>query len=139
MELAQEKNSISIYVDEIASGRDVILAVLAIKKAFPSLPANFYDMLDIRIRENNFTVERLNDAVAYVIDNCLYPIPTIANFISFDRIVKFKTHDQMCEEAADYPQVWKQWLPIKFPNFPKTVWVFANDVVRYKLDKYQVK
>lgn len=114
-------------------------AVVAIKKAFPSLPTGFYDMFDSRIKDNNFTANRLNDAVTHVIDNCIYPTPTIANFISFDRTVKFKTHDEMCKEAMTYPQVWQQWLPVRFPNMPKTVWVFANDIEKYKLTEYVVK
>ena len=114
-------------------------AVVAIKKAFPSLPTSFYDMFDNRIKDNKFTANRLRDAVIHVIDNCVYPTPTIANFISFDRTVKFKTHDEMCKEAMTYPQVWQQWLPVRFPNMPKTVWVFANDIERYKLTEYVVK
>lgn len=113
-------------------------AVVAIKKAFPSLPTSFYDMFDNRIKDNKFTANRLRDAVIHVIDNCIYPTPTIANFISFDRTLKFKTHEEMCKEALTYEQIWKQWLPVKFPNLPRIVWVFENDIVKYKLEAYLV-
>ena len=138
-ELTVQKESISLYADDPAGVKDIIKAAAVIKKSFPSLPQGFYDVFGDRIRANNFTANRLKDAVTHVIDNCIYPTPTIANFISFDRTVKFKTHDEMCKEAMTYPQVWQQWLPVRFPNMPKTVWVFANDIEKYKLTEYVVK
>ena len=96
-------------------------------------------MFGDRVIANKFTAQRLKDAVTYVIDNCPYPTPTIANFISFDRTVKFRTHEEMCKEALTYQQVWQEWLPVKMPNMPKTVWIFANDIEKYKLAEYVVK
>lgn len=110
-----------------------------IKRTYPALHKGFYDTLDDRIRANNFTKARLKDAVEFVIDNCRYPTPTVADFVGYDRTVKFKTHDQMCLEALNYPDIWKQWLPVKFPDRPKVVWVHANDIEKYKLQKYQIK
>ncbi len=136
--LRQQADSVSLYTDDKADTREIIEAQLTIKKAYPSLPAGFYDVLDDRIRANNFTIARLADAVNFVIDNCRYPTPTIAEFITFDRCIKVKTHDQMCNEGQAYPEVWDQWLPVKFPDRPKIVWVHANDVEKYKLQDYQV-
>ena len=133
-----ERGEISLYSGTIST-HAVVESVAKIKSAFPMLPPGFYDAFASRIIDNQFCDERLRDAVNFVIDNCIYPTPTIANFISFDRTVKFKTHDEMCKEAMTYPQVWQQWLPVRFPNMPKTVWVFANDIERYKLTEYVVK
>lgn len=137
-ELTVQTESISLYTDDPAGVKDIIKAATVIKKSFPSLPQGFYDILGDRIRANNFTAQRLRDAVTHVIDNCVYPTPTIANFISFDRTLKFKTHEEMCKEALTYEQIWKQWLPVKFPNLPRAVWVFENDIVKYKLEGYLV-
>lgn len=131
-------NEISIYAGELTA-RAVIDNVAKIKMAFPALPAGFYDILGERIKENNFCDARLRDAIAFVIDNCLYPTPTIANFISFDRTIKFRTHEEMCKEALTYQQVWREWLPVKMPNMPKTVWIFANDIEKYNLKDFVVK
>jgi len=54
-----------------------------IKKAFPSLSGDFYDILCERIKENNFSDKELINAINHVIDTCIYPVPTIANFILF--------------------------------------------------------
>lgn len=56
-----------------------------LKKAFPTLPEEFYDILCERIKEHELTDKRLIKAVNYVIDNCVYPTPTIANFILYDQ------------------------------------------------------
>jgi hypothetical protein len=137
--LQQEQDSISIYTDKKADTREIIAAQVLIKRTYPALHRGFYDTLDDRIRANNFTTARLRDAVSFVIDNCRYPTPTIADFISFDRTVKFKTYDEMCLLAERVEDIWEQWLPVKFPDRPKVVWIHANDIEKYKLQDYQIK
>ena len=130
---AIERDEVSLYKGELTTAV-VVDSVAKIKKAFPQLPAGFYDAFTDRIKDNEFCDERLTDAVNFVIDNCIYPQPTIANFISYDKTVKFKTHEQMCKE-----DLWSSHVAVKFPDMPKVVWVYANDVERYKLIKYIVK
>jgi len=55
-----------------------------IKDAFPTLQKGFYDLLCQRLKANEFSDEKLSEAVNHVIDNCNYPNPTIANFINYD-------------------------------------------------------
>ena len=127
-----EKGELSLYSGSLTTPV-VVGCVAKIKSAFPQLPGEFYDVFASRVVDNEFCDERLTDAVNFVIDNCIYPQPTIANFISYDRTVKFKTHEQMCKE-----DLWSSHVAVKFPDMPKVVWVFANDVERYKLTKYVV-
>ena len=126
-------DEISLYTGELTP-KAVVNNIANIKKAFPGLPAGFYDVFTDRIKENGFCDERLRDAVSHVIDNCIYPQPTIAQFISYDKTLKFKTHDQMCKDES-----WGTYLPVKFPDRPKVIWVHANDIKLYKLNKYVVK
>jgi hypothetical protein len=84
-----EDNTVSIYKGNLTD-KGIIEGVAVIKKAFPALPLDFYDVLIDRLRVNEFSDNRFRDAVVYVIDVCVYPTPTIANFISYDkRIPKF--------------------------------------------------
>jgi hypothetical protein len=55
--------------------------IVKIKKAFPNLTEDFYDLLCERLKAHNFTDKQLEDSVNNVIDTCLYPIPTVGNFI----------------------------------------------------------
>lgn len=123
---------ISLYTGELTP-KVVIESVATIKKAFPALPAGFYDVFTDRIKENGFCDDRLRDAVNSVIDNCVYPQPTIAQFISYDKRLKFKTWHEMTKEDC-----WGTYLPVQLPDRPKVIWVHANDIAAYKLEKYRV-
>ena len=122
----------SIYIGELTA-QTVVACVAKIKAAFPALPKGFYDTFTGRIVEGKFCDERLKDAVNYVIDTCVYPTPTIANFISYDKAVKFKTWYDMTKEGC-----WDTFLPVKFPDRPKVVWIHANDIRAFNLEKYLV-
>lgn len=69
-----------------------------IKKAFPTLPVGFYDVFCDRLKHYQFTDDRLLKSVNYVIDNCLYPTPTIANFIIADKEISEKEKLGIMEE-----------------------------------------
>lgn len=62
---------------------------------FPALPIEFYGVFIDRIKEKGFCNERLIDAVNHVIDNCQYPTPTAANFLSFDKKSKIYTYQEI--------------------------------------------
>ena len=49
------------------------------------------------VLQNGFSDERFTDAVNHVIANCIYPTPTIAQFISYDRTERLYTHSEMVE------------------------------------------
>ncbi|MDD5013700.1 MAG: hypothetical protein PHW73_01185 [Atribacterota bacterium] len=73
-----------------------------IKAAFPSLPKFFYDILWDRLKAHNFNDDRLISAVDYLIDNCIYPVPTIANLITFDKRVKLYTYQELSKMVNEY-------------------------------------
>lgn len=111
-----------------------------IKKSFPSLPIGFYDVFTDRLKENGFSDDRLTDAVAHVIDNCRYPQPSIADFISFDKKYKVYTYGQMLKMSDELGSViWNSYKPVKFPERSKIVWVDVDDIKKYKLEVYKSK
>lgn len=70
--------------------------------AFPSLENHFTDLLTESLFRNNFTDDRFNDAVNYVIDNCRYPKPSIADFVGYDKKIKLLTHADMVNGSLDF-------------------------------------
>jgi hypothetical protein len=96
LELIQRSNEISIYKDNLLTSC-IVKNIAKIKSAFPSLPKGFYEIFSERITEDNFTSDRLTDAVNFVIDNCTYPTPTVAQFISFDKRVKVYKYPEIVE------------------------------------------
>ena len=98
------------------------------------VPLGFYDIFMDRIKDNGFSDTRLIDAVKHVIDNCTYPTPTIAQFISFDkRIETFNYHQivEMVEDGDD--RAFERYARIKPKNLPEAVWIHVNDIEQYNI------
>lgn len=96
----------------------IIENIAKIKASFPQLPIQFYSILTDRIKEKGFTNQQLIDAVNNVIDNCVYPVPTIANFLNHDKKVKLFTYSDMLKKVHDSgcdSSIWK-WYDKKKIN-----------------------
>jgi hypothetical protein len=132
-EKQESKTEISLYKGELTVSC-LINNVAAIKKSFPTLPLDFYDIFMDRIKINKFSDERLTDAVAHVIDTCPYPTPTIAQFISFDKkvtVYKYPDIVQMVEDGD--PKAFDRYKRIELEGLPEAVWIHVNDIAQYKI------
>lgn len=85
---------ISVYSGELTK-ENLVACITSIKASFPALPVEFYTILSRRVKDSGFCDERLKDAVNHVIDNCIYPTPTIAQFISFDKKKRLYTYSEV--------------------------------------------
>lgn len=126
------ENGLSVYSGELTL-QTVIEQNMQIKRAFPNLPNDWYDVFQSRITENGFTDERLIDAVNYVIDNCPYPTPTIAQFIQFDKKIPVKTHKQLLEMLNEDRNIFNRYQAIKIEGIDLPVYALNEDVQKYKL------
>jgi hypothetical protein len=114
-QITQEQNnySLSVYNDNL-DPKNAACEVSRLKLAFPALEVGFFDVLLERIKENGFTDKRLRDAVNNLVDNFVYPTPTIANIISFDKRVKLYSYTQMLDMVMSYGvSAWKEYKAIK--------------------------
>lgn len=126
--------SLSTYTGELTK-KTIDESLMRIKFAFSDLPIEFYLILQERVKSHNFSDSRLLDAVNNVIDNCIYPKPTIAQFISFDRRIQVYTHDQMTKKMSEYGQeIWNSYKAVKLDGMIKPVWIHVNDIERYKIE-----
>jgi len=130
-EKSELQNEISIYKGTLTV-KNLVNNIATIKKAFPGLPISFYDVLTDRLRANAFNDERLRDAVAHVVDTCIYPMPTIANFISFDKKIKLYTYNQYCK-LIDEGESGVNYKPIKFKDRPAMAWIHVNDIAQFNI------
>lgn len=96
----KEGSSISVYNDELTN-KGLVSGIAKIKGAFPTLPLEFFDIISDRFIEKGFTDERIKDSVNYVIDNCQYPTPAMAQFLSFDKRRKLYTYHEMLQKIND--------------------------------------
>jgi len=118
----------------VLSTQVVIKNIAKIKRAFPALPEGFYEVFSERIKANGFTDQRLMDAVTHVIDTCVYPTPTIAQFISFDKTVKVFKYTEIIKMIEDGdPNAFDRYKRIEMDGLPEAVWIHVNDIAKYNL------
>ena len=132
------KNGITLYNDKQAEPRLIAEEVVKLKSAFPAISNEFLDVLSERIYANNFTEERIRDAVVYVLDNFRYRQPTIADVISFDKRVKVYSYAQILRMLVEVgPSVWNDYKPVKIEGVDRTVYVNIAEAeslgLKYKL------
>lgn len=123
----------SIYKGELTP-KFLAESVIKVRQAFPALPVDFFEIFSDRIKENGFDDQRLNDAIMHVIDNCVYPTPTIAQFISFDKRIKLynynqilKLNDELSGKAFEY------YRPVRIGENEKPGYAHVNDIKEFKL------
>lgn len=85
---------LSRYTDELIDGYTVAKELGKVTIAFKDLHPDFIGMLAKQMKEHGFTKQRAADAVNHVIATCIYPRPTIAQFISFDKTERLYTHHE---------------------------------------------
>ncbi|MFA5458012.1 MAG: hypothetical protein WC261_10320 [Synergistaceae bacterium] len=124
---------LSAYGDRLTK-EGILKYTKTIRDAFPELPSGFYDVLAERIKEKGFTDRRLADAVGHVVDTCIYPRPTIANFIGYDRQIRLYTYQEM---LARGPEAWSTHRPLQLPDQEKLLWVHTDDIKKFNLKQYE--
>lgn len=103
-----------------------MITVKRIKAAFPDLPMSFYEILVDRLKEKGFSDQRFAQAANQVIDNCMYPRPTVGEFISFDRRVELLNYVQMLKKLDEAgPIIWEIYKSISIDG--NKFWVHKKD------------
>jgi len=128
-----DEKTLSVYQDSLTM-ECVKFNCAKILTAFKGLDTNFTNLLAESLKRNGFTDQRLTDAVNYVIDNCPYPSPSIAEFVKFDKSVKVYTYDEMLKLGYGTEGFKKVRLNAEQE---KPLWVTASDYDKYGLKKFE--
>jgi hypothetical protein len=131
----EREEAISIYSGELTL-EVVNIQTTKLLLAFPTikLQTGWFELLNERIRANGFSDARLIAAVDHLIDTCIYPVPSIANIISYDKKVKLYTYQQLCDittESGD-KKTFLKYKPIR-SNHKVQMYCHVNDIDNYKL------
>lgn len=109
-----QPEGISIYSGTPATPLEIASETAKIAVSFPSLDKLFFTILAERLIKNNFTIDRLKDAIAYLIDNFHYPKPSIADIISFDKKVKLYSYNEVTvlidQNKARFEDFYNHWV-----------------------------
>ena len=125
------EGEISLYKGSLTV-QNILQCSVKVKKAFPELPSDFFEIFQEMIKSEGFTDERLMDAVDNVIKTCVYPKPTIAQFISWDKKVKTYTYHQIVKMIEDGDNM-KNYKSFLLPGNEVQVWIHVNDVKKYNI------
>ena len=122
--------SISLYAGELKQ-KTVAESVAKIKAAFPALKPEYFSLFIDRLKDRGFSDQRLIDSVNNVIDNCQYPTPTLANFLSFDKRAKIYNYQEMCNVVSSNHLKPDYFSKIRING--KLFWVKTSDKDLYQL------
>jgi hypothetical protein len=128
-------NEISIYNGELTA-QAFVKATIRITKSFPQLPKDFFEILKNRLFENDFNDNRLIDAVNHVIDTCIYPVPTIANIISYDKKIKLLTYAELVKENDLFKGIAEHYIAVKITGTDYPMFAKKEDFEKYNLIKF---
>jgi hypothetical protein len=133
----ESTSDISIYKGELTA-RCLVDSIATIQKAFPALPIGFFDIFTDRLADNGFSDDRLNDAVKHVIDTCVYPTPTIAQFISWDKRIKVYKYPEIVQMVDDGDlNAFNRYKRIELLGLPEAVWIHVNDIAKFNIKSHE--
>ena len=88
--------SLSIYKAAPATMEQIKPVVALIGTTFTTISQAKLSILAQADYDNMFTVERLKDAVAHVINTCTKREPQVADIVSYDKCLKLYTYSEAC-------------------------------------------
>lgn len=121
---------LSVYTGEMTP-ETLVEQATKIIKAFPAVTNGFVDILFERAKEKGFSDQRIKDAVNHVIDNCQYPTPALANFLSFDKRIKIYSYDQVCIQVADKGADFNSFFRMEINKAP--FWILKAEKELYSI------
>jgi hypothetical protein len=118
------KSEISLYGEGKVSASGFALNIVKLKRAFPKLPDGWYTILEEMLDEEKFTDQRLTDAVNHLIKTSIYPEPTIANLLTFDRKAKIWTYEEALAFSNDFSTERRRkfWEGLEVYDQEKKLW-----------------
>lgn len=124
VDLRENKAEVSLYGEGVVTPKILANCFVALKKAFPKLPDGWYDILEKLLDTEKFTDQRLIDATANLIKTCVYPEPTIANILGYDKKMKLWTYDEILKYTKDFsPESAKKfWGEMEMVDKEKKLW-----------------
>ena len=110
-----ESYSVSKY-DGVLTPNTLATQIKKLQTAFPNRSLDFFNILVERIKANNFSNERLIDAVNNVIDNFQYKELNIADIIRYDKREKLITYQQLVKLVSNGQEKMTDWEIIEINN-----------------------
>lgn len=132
-----KENNVSIYHGKLDGA--VVVRQMAVLQKIYKVDDEFIDILTDRIKANNFSNERLIDAVNNLIDTNPYKTFNIADIISFDKKIKTYTYDQICNMAQGSKNIFQLYKRIYVNGKDIGTYASVQDIEIYRLKVVEKK
>lgn len=132
--------NISVYERGQITQKNAIAVTESLLIAFPKVTPAFLKLLRQRLRENDFTDEKMIDAVNHVIDTYtgFDKVPSIGDIISYDRRVECLSQMEMLEKRNKLGvSVSEDYVCVDLSGMP--YYVKKKDFDKYKFKKFVPK
>jgi len=125
---------LSVYTGNITP-ENTAKQVAKVKAAFPQIKPEFFSVLIDMMKENGFSDQRMIDSINNVIKTCQYPVPTMANFLSYDMKVKLYSYNEVCDMVTKSEAVFDDFCIVKVSGTPFRI--RKTDKIKFSiLDEY---
>lgn len=125
----------SVYQGDELTSEGIATNIKTLQSAFPDLDEHFHDVFAGRIKDLGIGDKRLKDSINHVIDNCVYPKPTIAQFISYDKKVKLYNYQQMVNLNNELNgKAFEYYKRVNILNVTQSMYASIQDIEMYNLE-----
>jgi len=128
---------LSLYKKSEITQEVAIKNIAKLKIVFSDLTQDFYTLLITEMRKRGFSNERFNDATDHVIGTCIYPKPTIAQFLSFNHIIETLTYRQIMKRNDTDRGIMNLYTSADIDG--NMLFVRNEDFKKLRLKKWKVK
>lgn len=104
---------ISLYVGNPITSQTEKKGVDILAEAFPTLKAGFFEVLHEMLIDERFTEARFMDAVKNVIKTCVYPTPTIASILNWDKSLRLYDYQELLDLRQTDENTWSRFFQLK--------------------------
>lgn len=102
--------SVSLYHgDAAAAPAEIAQAMARLKAAFPRMTTDFFGQLAERLVANDYSAQRLRDAVDHLIDTHPYGELRVADVIGFDRTARLYTYAEVSAMVTSGRAEWNEF------------------------------
>lgn len=98
--IEQESVKLSRYEPGILTKAEMVEGIALIARTKPKLSPALSEFIVEAMRDENWSYQKMKDAVKYVAMNCPYPEPQPADYLNFDIFDELYTYQQMMDKVG---------------------------------------
>lgn len=135
-----KENKLSIYRTGKVSVESLAQGIKFIRGSKPELSNDWYDVLEIMLDQNGFTDQRFKDAVQVMISTCVYPKPSHADILSYDKFIDAYTWEELLTNVKDASNEYRgKYLEsfVRIIHYGEERWCKKEDAIKYKLELWK--